>query len=159
MSRFSKYLLLFFLINIPSGVCFAWSCFSPLTRSCCDIPVLHHPLPMWRAESAPGHLVWLLGCCLVTQVPSDGFYSTLGMQQDSSEVPSSSQEYFWRFIHGWARGSLEFWLLLLHKHPTSANSIPSCQPAQLEWENGTFRTWGCGTCPSQCRSVVELGPQ
>lgn len=44
--------------------------------------------------SAPGHLVWLLDCCLVTQVASDGVCSTLGMHQDNSEVPSTSQEGF-----------------------------------------------------------------
>lgn len=128
-----------------------------------DIPVLHHPpsrVP-WRAESAPGHVVWLLDCCLVRQVLPGGVYSTLGTHQDHFEVLSSTQEGFWRLVRspgrGWARGGSEFWPLLLHRDPTSANAIPKLPACSAGV--GKFRTLGCGTCPGQCRcSVVELRP-
>lgn len=120
MSRFSKYLLLFLLINIASGTYFPSFSLSPVIRRCC----LHHGIALlefpfcWgglcpSARSVPARPSRPRSSHPSGKVVSGSFSSKLGMQTKNFEISSVCREGFCRLCQspGGGLAAAGFWFL------------------------------------------------
>lgn len=161
MSRFSKHLLLFLLINIASGTYFPSSSLSHLIKRY----YLHHPIAVikfffccgersHRTVFAPQSFTVCRrtssDCSGSRKGVSGSFHSKLGMQRKNSEISSPAWEGSWRVCqspgNGSAAGGFGFCPLPLHARDTQhvppntkTISTSNCQPVLLTWANRKFR--------------------